>query len=128
LNYLVINFIKNKRNYIYIRKRTKQDIWKNLYDFPYIETNEQLEPDELTFSSEWKSLFRNKKPIIKHVSGVIKHQLSHQTLYAVFYEIDVKSQLNDNPQAFNPIVRSEIKKYAVPRLVDKYLQSLSFTK
>jgi A/G-specific adenine glycosylase len=128
LNYLVINFIKNKRNYIYIRKRSKQDIWKNLYDFPCIETNGQLEPDELTFSSEWKSLFRNKKPLIKHVSGVIKHQLSHQTLYAVFYEINIESPFENNPQDSKPIVKSEIKKYAVPRLVDKYLQSVSFIK
>ncbi len=127
LNYLVINLFKNNINYIYIRKRTKQDIWANLYDFPCIETNKQFEPTELPLSIEWASFFGKKKLIIKKISGIYKHQLSHQTLYAVFYEIDIKSHLKDNPQNSKPIVKSEIKKYAVPRLIDKYLQSVAFT-
>jgi A/G-specific adenine glycosylase len=126
LNYLVINFLKNKRKYIYIRKRTKTDIWKGLYDFPCIESNEQINPSEFPFSSKWKTFFENKKLVIKTISVTFKHQLSHQTLYAHFYEIEIKTPFKDNPADSKPILRNKIKKYAVPRLVDKYIQTTFF--
>lgn len=128
LNYLVVNFIKNKKNYIYLRKRTKTDIWKNLYDFPCIETKEPIDPSELILSSEWKSFFRNKKPVIKNVSGIYKHQLTHQALYVNFYEVVIKSSFREIPQNSKPILKNEIKKYAVPRVVDKYIQMAQYPK
>jgi len=121
LNYLVVNFHKNNRNYIYIRKRTESDIWKNLYDFPCIETKVQKNPDELLSSSEWKSFFIKTKPIIKSVSGIIKHKLTHQTLYVYFYEVLIKSPIKNIPKNVKPILKNDIKKYAVPRLIDKYI-------
>jgi A/G-specific adenine glycosylase len=123
LNYLVINFSKDKRNYIYIRKRTESDIWKNLYDFPCIETKEQKDPNELFSSSDWKSLFMNKKPVIKDVSSIFKHQLSHQTLYVYFYEVLIKSTIQNFPENIKSVLRKDIKKFAVPRLIDKYMQA-----
>ncbi|MCU0371008.1 MAG: A/G-specific adenine glycosylase, partial [Bacteroidales bacterium] len=37
-NYLVILNRQGKYNYTWLKKRTGNDIWKNLYDFPLIET------------------------------------------------------------------------------------------
>ena len=42
-NYLVLNF----NNHIWLQKRIKKDIWKNLYEFPVIETKGKAEIENI---------------------------------------------------------------------------------
>jgi A/G-specific adenine glycosylase len=123
LNYLIISFNKDSKKHLYINKRTGNDIWKNLYDFPRIETTYQTEPDKIILSDEWKSLFKKKKNIIKNVSEVFKHQLTHQVIYARFYEVSMSSPFSKADQDMILIEWDNLIKYAVPRLIEKYLQS-----
>ncbi len=122
LNYLIISLHKGKAIYLYINKRTGNDIWKNLYDFPSIETNEMQEPAVLIQSRQWKSIFNNKKYVITKVSDIFKHQLTHQTIYARFYEISIKSPLTIHDPKIILVDENDLKEYAIPRLIDKYLQ------
>jgi A/G-specific adenine glycosylase len=126
LNYIIVNFIKNYRNYIYVRKRTEADIWKNLYDFPSIETKANLNQEEILSSSEWNTFFRNTEPVVKGISAVFKHQLTHQTLYVRFYEVMIKSPLQNTPLNVRMILKNEIKKLAIPRVIDKYIETKPF--
>lgn len=122
LNYLVIKD-KNQRT-IYLRKRSdSKDIWENLFDFPMIESKKPISPEELVNTSEWEMLighnyhFFNKNPRKK------KHQLSHQTLHAFFWEV----QINDSFDISNKkmIIRDDTEnlyRYPFPRLIEGYLE------
>jgi A/G-specific adenine glycosylase len=110
-------FIFNYKNYVYIQKRTEKDIWQNLYEFYLIETASP-EPAELLFKDKaLKRLVSNFK--VKSVTPVKKHILSHQHLYATFYELDLKAELKN--KFLLKIKRSDLNNFGLPQLINKYL-------
>jgi A/G-specific adenine glycosylase len=52
-NYLVIFSRQGNQNYLWLNKRTGNDIWKNLYDFPLIETDNGSSTNDLKSKSQW---------------------------------------------------------------------------
>ena len=120
-NYLVVR--NNKQ--LYLKKRTRNDIWKNLYDFPLIETSQQFTEQDLYGSEEWKSIFEKSNSVITKVSLTHKHILSHQKIYARFFEIEItsSSSFQKKHPEFIPVSDSQLNKYAIPRLIDIYLKS-----
>lgn len=89
---------------IVLQKRSNKDIWQHLYEFPLIEGSM---PRELA------------KKAVK-ISGEKKHVLSHQHIHAYFYHFD------GFPDHFNvewiTTSISNIEKFPIPRLIDKYIQ------
>lgn len=119
-NYLVLHY----KGTIAINKRTAKDIWINLYDFPLIETEKELNEEQFLKSKEWKKFIGKNKYIVKSVSANYKHILSHQKIYAKFWEMDFHS----SPKSIVPssavlIKEKDIHKYAVPRLIENYLSN-----
>lgn len=123
LNYIIINTVRNNRKFVFIRKRSGKGIWKNLYDFPCIESNSSLTPDELFKSENWKSIFQNSRIVVSHISQEIIHKLSHQELHARFYEISSKSPLLKIPDDYIEIQPNSLSEFPIPRLIDRYLKS-----
>ena len=115
-NYLVVNY----KNSLILEKRTDNDIWKNLYDFPLIETNKLLSEAEFVNSPYFKKIITKHKGIIKSVSKVYKHVLSHQKIYARFLEIKAKKSFLSKNSIEVPY--KKVNKYAIPRLIENYLQ------
>jgi A/G-specific adenine glycosylase len=114
-NYL---FIRNGKG-IYMHKRTGNDIWKNMYDFPLIETTKRISPRNLLQHGDLKKYFGKEKYSLADASSIIKHQLSHQTIFARFFIIDTSAEIKmNNIQSLN---KKAIQKLAVPRLIEKYL-------
>ncbi len=113
LDYFYI--LDNKHTYI--NKRTKKGIWQNLYDFPCIEHTEETQEQDVIDSNNWQDLFGDKTEI-STISSPIKHQLSHQTIYARFWEIKTSAFLSDN---YTKIPVKDINKYPLPRLIDSYI-------
>jgi A/G-specific adenine glycosylase len=123
-NYLVF---KNKKHTL-IHRRTEKDIWQNLNDFPMIESKSEIQIENLLESKELKSILGKNKFALLTVSTTYKHILSHQQLFATFYEITVSSDLAElNLKNCIKIDTTKIHNYAVPRLVEKYLED-SWTK
>jgi A/G-specific adenine glycosylase len=93
-NYLVL---KNKGK-IYLKERTDKDIWKGLYEFHLMEEKD-IHTIEKIFS---KDSFTKKlrKSVIEKESEIYKHVLSHQTIYAKFWLLDVSS-LNKSEKSLN---------------------------
>ncbi|MDQ3046579.1 MAG: A/G-specific adenine glycosylase [Bacteroidota bacterium] len=111
---------------IAINKRTEKDIWTNLYDFPLIETPTNFTEDELFSSAEWKGLMGKNKFQIRSVHEGFKHILSHQKIYARFVEVDFISSFKDQLSDTSIMVsEKDLKKYAVPRLIDLFLEKIS---
>lgn len=113
-NYLVV-LSENERTML--QQRTGKGIWQKLYEFPLIETSEDINlstlkklPQFQTFSEKLNieniSLF-NEKPVI--------HKLSHQHLNTRFWILET---LEDKE---NTVPISEVKNYAVPVLIADFV-------
>ena len=117
-------------NYIYVRmgaytlinKRTGNDIWKNLFEFPLIETPEAVSEEEFPALPEFRAMFaEGETPIVRLVCRDEKHVLSHRVIYANFYMVD----LPENSQSFTSyqkIKADELEQYAVSRLVHAFIE------
>ena len=120
-------FLLKYNNQIYLNKRTLNDIWQNLYDFPHIESDHFFSDKHL--NEEIVTQFKipyNKIQII-NTSVEYKHILTHQRIFARFYVVKIQDQgsfrkintLNNNQ--FTCVDNENINQYPLPRLVDKYL-------
>lgn len=117
-NFLV--FISEDRRTI-LKQRIGKGIWQNLYQFPLVETNEDLKERDF---SENKTIikFLNKKPytVALYNKKTIIHKLSHQHLYTKFWIIKV-SKLPEKGVAI-----SKLKTFPVPILISKFLEGFNF--
>ncbi len=119
-NYIVLNY----KSTTAINKRGEKDIWMNLYDFPLIETGKELNEEQFLKSEDWKRFIATTKYIVKSASTRYKHILSHQKIYARFWEIDCKEPFeNLLPNNCITIKKRDIHRYAVPKLIENYIES-----
>ena len=116
--YLIIR----DKNSVYLQKRTGKDIWQNLFEFPLIETPKKVKESLLVNSKEWKKLFKTNSTILHRISEERKHVLSHQVLHTKFIELSIIDKDFLKPDHWKKVSRAKVKEYAVPRLIDRYLQ------
>jgi A/G-specific adenine glycosylase len=120
MNYLVISFVQNGKELVLMRKRTGNDIWKNLYDFPCVETENSIETTDLLVLCEKQGAFFGLPYVVKQVSPEYIHQLSHRRLLAKF----IKVELDGIPAISSSLVavtKEKIADLPLPRLIDRYL-------
>lgn len=108
----------------WLSRRCGKDIWEGLYEFPLIETDRAMDFAGLQQTDAFRRLIEGagKLRVSVDLSGV-KHVLSHQILYATFYRIEIEHE-NDALKAFLPVAVGDIGKYAVPRLIQIYVEKL----
>ncbi|MBN1599929.1 MAG: A/G-specific adenine glycosylase [Bacteroidales bacterium] len=106
-------------SHIYLQQRSNRDIWELLYEFPLIESNQEISKEELLkiIIDEFK--LRSTILNVLKISKRYKHQLTHQTIYARFIKIKLYKKLD--AKKFKLVPFAEINSYAVPRLIDKYI-------
>ena len=116
-NYLVLNH----NGKTCVKQRVDEDIWKGLYDFPLIETKQNIIKHEDLFTKKFITLKGKIK--LKGKSETYKHILSHQKIYATFWEIETDnlSELNSDYLKIN---KEELFNYPVPKLIENYIKSL----
>jgi len=123
LNYLVIIHAGK----ILIRLRKRKDIWQGLHDFPLIESDKPVSPANFLKAKKWKEIISLEKPHVKDVSDEYVHILSHQKLYARFYNMVVTKKVNRLPADCIWIKIKDLEKYAVPKLIDIYIRKKILT-
>ena len=121
-NYLFITSPKGKTTSVFLNKRTEKDIWKNLYDFPSIETEKVISLKKLMLSKEWKELFGEIKVKLIKESKTYRHILSHQVIMAKFYHLEVSDK---EILPFLKMKIIDIETYPVPRLIEMFLEELA---
>jgi len=115
LHFLVVN----KNNEVLIRKRNS-GIWQGLYEFPFLEFDENLNEKSVLISTLWINFFNDSVKKICFISEEYVHKLSHQKIHAKFWEIDVSSFRSSD---FKIVKFNELQKYPVSSLIEKYLNS-----
>jgi A/G-specific adenine glycosylase len=103
-----------------IRRRDGDGIWKGLYDFPSLDTDEAMDP--LLAAETWMQSIDSSKVLeVQEVSTGYTHLLSHRRVHAYFIRLKCG-------QAFSPPAQSSwvssasLHSLGVSRLVDRYLQ------
>ena len=108
LNYIFI--ITNDRKTL-IKKRNGNGIWKNLYEFPLIETQKESSVNEIIKQLDFKYLkFISEKKT--------KHKLTHQQLNISFFTFKV-SDFDDNLTDIKAL-----SNYPFPRPINKFISEL----
>ena len=119
-HYLFIITGKGKKRSVFLKKRTGNDIWKNLFDFPLIETEKAVSHKKLILLKEWNDLFSGMKVTLLKESKKYRHILTHQIIVAKFYHLEISPH---SGLPFLKVAFHDVGKYPVPRLVEKFLES-----
>lgn len=123
-NYLVIH----GGEHFYLTKRIKSDIWKNLYEFPLIETGMAMPVKKICGLKEWGSFLNDIAYEIKSTSDTV-HKLSHQEIHARFIEIRILGKEINAGKKLHKVNYAELARFPLPRIIEKYLaEHTSFLK
>jgi A/G-specific adenine glycosylase len=115
-------FVLINNDSTWLRKRVHNDIWKNLYEFPMIETLTDIPLETLFSLTEVKKLL-NDEFVIEKTENWKVHILTHQKIY---YRIIVIRLLKDNslPGEFVQVNQADIINFAIPKLLEKAVKEL----
>lgn len=117
-NYLFVR----QGSYTYINKRTGNDIWKNLFELPLIETEAELAEEAFLALPQVRQLLAvAEQPVVKSVCRGVKHVLSHRVIHANFYEVELPAEAGTFG-SYQRVELAELGHYAVPRLVHAFLE------
>lgn len=115
-------FYVSAGDYTYIHKRTENDIWKNLFELPLIETADATSETELISSPEFRALIaQNESPVISLPLQQVKHVLSHRVIYANFYKVTLPESTHSF-KGYKRVRKEDLDQYAISRLVQLFLE------
>ena len=104
-----------------LEKRTEKGIWKNLYQFPLVETKNRLSVKDFQSNDNVKHLLNGKEYSVSlYNKKQVIHKLSHQHLYTSFWIV----HLEKLSQEAIPI--STIFEYPVPILISNFIEAFDF--
>jgi len=104
-----------------LEKRTEKGIWKNLYQFPLVETKKRLEINTFKTNDKIQQFVNGKNHAVSlYNDQEIVHKLSHQHLYTSFWIVTI-NKLPDNA-----IEISTIHDFPVPVLISNFIEAFGF--
>jgi A/G-specific adenine glycosylase len=115
-NYLI--FLDDSETTL-INKRTEKGIWHNLYEFPIIETENEIDFDVLSKLVHENYYNLEIKDISIYNENQIIHKLSHQKLHINFYKVEVSKKLN------NGIELDSLRNYPFPIVIYNFIEKYS---
>jgi A/G-specific adenine glycosylase len=116
-NYFIFEYSQS----LFIKKRVNEDIWKGLYEFPMTETKELLTVEKKSFEKAINEYVGNIQWNVKKFSTPVKHQLTHRTIVATFYHIEL-SALPIELSEYICITKSQFHQYPVPKVIERYME------
>lgn len=117
-NYIVV--LTDDRKTI-LQQRTSKGIWQNLFEFPLVETNSEVDEKKLKSTKQFQSFeFERFEISLFNVDPII-HKLSHQHLHTKFWILETPALHKAN------IKWEEIQKYPVPILIANFLNRFTIS-
>ena len=118
-NYLVIN----QSGSTLLSKRKQKDIWQGLYEFHLIESTALITTEmNLKTHPDSIQLFSEVPFTITSISKPFRQLLTHQKITAIFWEIELSENKFTAPESTFWAQRSELEKFAFPKIIDLYLR------
>lgn len=113
-NYLVV---ADENENTIVKKRTEKGIWHNLYEFPLIETEKEVDFDFI--STKIQKEFFNDNELIsvrEYNEKSIIHKLSHQHLHIKFWKVNIKDTIE------NGIDSATLKTFPFPVVIFNFIE------
>jgi A/G-specific adenine glycosylase len=111
-----LNFIAVRKNEgYYLVKREGNAIWKNLYEFPNIESRD-------LFEDERGEDLTKLNVTIEKVGKTMKHILSHQKIHAKLF-VCVPNANFSAQNSWNWVSKDDFKNYPIHRLMEKMIEA-----
>jgi len=98
----------------------ENDIWKGLFEFPMIETDQKTEIEHVLSGQDMEKIRQQAQITIEEVSDWQLHLLSHQRIYYRFIQLEYHSEFC-MPQHTIKVNKKDIFNFAVPKLLETYL-------
>ncbi len=112
LNYILV---KDASENYEMNKRTENGIWKNLFEFPCIESEKEIDESEILDNLNEKY---NIKNFHYFDTFDVVHKLSHQHLNIKFYTIEIKDTINKG------YTFTEVKQLPVPIVLHNFIEKI----
>lgn len=105
-----------------VRCRKENDIWRGLYEFPMIETAEDIPWERLSHSADFIRLIgrETEAEIPETEPKRVRHVLSHQCLHIRFYRLRIPGMLS----GYECCDRERLSLLAFPRPLAAYLEGV----
>lgn len=118
-NYIILE----NQDHTYLQKRITNDIWKNLFEFPVIETDHKTEIDAVLQKINLPAAPFNSTELI--VSNWSKQVLSHQHIHYRFVHLNLEKEIPFSMDLIR-VDKKDIYKFAVPKPVEQKLTQLEW--
>jgi A/G-specific adenine glycosylase len=102
-----------------LHQRTGKDIWRDLYQPPLIETTG---PGDRRSVGKAADQLLGGPITLGERSAPVRHVLSHQVIHARFWQAEPPAR-RSLPDGWVVVKESDLARYAVPRLIERYLQA-----
>jgi len=121
-HYLVLRFQEE----VFIRRRTGEDIWRNLYEFPLLELpRSDASLEQLVDAEGWQSWGWSNTPELIAVTPPLRQTLSHQHIYARFWTFRLDQLPASPPAGCFRAKRENLHTFAWPRVLHWFLRDNS---
>ncbi|WP_378179468.1 A/G-specific adenine glycosylase [Aquimarina sp. SS2-1] len=119
-NYLIFSVNDQKT---VLNQRTGKGIWQNLYEFPLIESENEVDLPYIENHEIFKRLLNHVNyELTLHEEDFKIHKLSHQHLYTRFYIVKTEEIPTINIES-NFVEIEKIRDYPVPILLGNFIES-----
>ena len=113
-------YVRTNGGDTFIRKRTGNDIWKNLYEPLLIESDTDLSENAEAFQRKLLDVLGGTPWIyLKPVKHGVKHVLSHRIIHANFYELGLSGDFG-GLDGYQRVAEEDLHKFAVSNLVYQF--------
>lgn len=112
-HYLVLT----DHGHVWLHKRTGNDIWHSLYEFPLAEMPAGKQPD----AESWYKATGIPDIQPEKISKTYRHTLSHQMIHATFYQATIPPGHKQPGDEFVRVPVQSIGTYPLPVLIARYL-------
>lgn len=106
--------------HILINKRSENDIWKELYEFPLIEFEEPFNMQEIEEHKKFKGIVATENITDLKIVEYKPHILSHQKINSTFILLH-SNKLHNN--TYTKVLKSKLENYAFPILITNFINA-----
>jgi A/G-specific adenine glycosylase len=127
-HFLYYFLILNHDGEIMVKQRDNTGIWKNLFEFPVLESQTEIPIKNLPSFLKKSLDIPSELKLSQRTIFTQKHQLSHRNIYASFIKIEPKLSLQFLPQGNRWVKTSEFHGLPVSKLMQNFWESSIWNK